>query len=121
GVGGPPVPSAPALRRQISHPLARARRLIDLWNQAGKFIASPKRPLTRSADVNELLHVLHEVREDLRSFPGLLGAPQQTGSLVLSLSERIPPEFRTLTPEEREAITADWQAGQTALDPNKES
>jgi hypothetical protein len=116
----PEVVEAPARglagRRALYKRLARTRRLIDQWNDAGMFLASPKRPLKRAAEINELLRRLNDIQEGLHAYSPLLGAAGQPGNQVLALTQLPPQQFLTLTPPQREALTADWQAGQAALD-----
>ena len=113
----PPIRVEP--KRQVYRSLAQARRLIELWNQAGKFLASPKRRLARTAEIDELLRVLNDVRKELETFAQVMGAPGQPGHAVLSLLELTPPQFPGLTATQREALTQDWQAGQKLLDEKK--
>jgi hypothetical protein len=60
-------------KRQLYHRIVRTRKLLELWNQAGKYLASPKRRISRLADVNELMRVLRTVRDELRGFPRVFG------------------------------------------------
>jgi hypothetical protein len=118
--------SAPARRglhtkRQLYHRIVRTRKLINLWNQAGKYLASPKRRLTRLADVNVLMRILRAVRDELQGFPPVLGEAGQPGYLVVALAQlTTAPAFGTMAPGQREALSRDWQAGQTFLDAHRD-
>jgi hypothetical protein len=118
--------SAPARRglhtkRQLYHRIVRTRKLLELWNQAGMYLASPKRRVSRLADVNELMRVLRTVRDELRGFPPVLGEAGQAGYLVLALTQlNTPPVLAALAPAQREALSRDWQAGRTLLDGHRD-
>jgi hypothetical protein len=118
--------SAPARRglntkRQLYHRIVHTRALIELWNQAGKYLASPKKRLSRLADVNDLLHILRTIRDELHGFPPVLGEAGQPGYLVVALAQlNAVPAFGTMAPEQREALTRDWQAGRTLLDAHRD-
>jgi hypothetical protein len=102
--------------RQLYRRLVQTRRLIDQWNRAGQYLASPKRRLTRVADFNQLQSILAEIRQTLRSFPPLLGEAGQAGYLVLALLQlSSPTTLQSLEPGQRESLSRDWQAGQQVL------
>jgi hypothetical protein len=120
--------SAPAARRGLGtkralyRRLALTRRLARSWELAGKYLAWPKRRLTRLAESTELSLLLTAVREGLRGFPPVLGEAGQPGYLVLSLAKQpaVVPTFQTLRSSQREALARDWWAGRTFLQSHRE-
>jgi hypothetical protein len=120
--------SSPAARRGLGtkralyRRLARTRELARAWEQAGKYLAWPKRRLTRPAEAAELVDVLTTIRTLLRGFPRLLGEAGQPGYLIIALARQpgIVPTFQTLLASQREAYARDWWAGRTLLASHRE-
>jgi hypothetical protein len=120
--------SSPAARRGLGtkralyRRLARTRELARAWEQAGKYLAWPKRRLTRPAEAAELVDVLTTIRTQLRGFPRLLGEAGQPGYLIVALARQqgIVPTFQTLLASQREAYARDWWAGRTLLASHRE-
>ncbi len=104
-------------KRALYYRISRTRQLFWAWEQAGKYLNSPTRLLTRPAEATELIHLLQTIRELLRTFPPLLGEAGQPGYLVVALARQqlIVPTFQTLLPSQRQALARDWQAGQALL------
>ncbi|HJT76995.1 MAG TPA: hypothetical protein VJ739_07300, partial [Gemmataceae bacterium] len=104
-------------KRALYRRLAQARRLARAWEVAGKYLAWPKRRVSRPAEATELVKVLGEIREALRGFPRLLGEAGQPGYLVIALTRQpaVVPTFQTLLASQREALARDWWAGRTLL------
>jgi hypothetical protein len=101
-----------ATKRGIYQRIARTRRLLRLWNDLGKYISVPKRRLSRSADGPELIRLLNDITDLLRSFPPLLGEAGQPGYLVLALAQVDTIKvFQSFSPHQREALSRDWGAG----------
>jgi hypothetical protein len=101
-----------ATKRALYHRISRTRRLLRVWNGLGKYLSSPKRRLSRSADGPELLRQLDEITTLLRRFPPLLGEAGQPGYLVLALAQVDTIKvFQSFSPHQREAMTRDWRAG----------
>lgn len=99
-------------KRGIYQRIARTRRLMRLWNDLGKYLSSPKRRLSRSADGPELIRLLDEITNLLRGFPPLLGEAGQPGYLVLALTQVDTVKvFQSFSPHQREALSRDWSAG----------
>ena len=99
-------------KRALYYRISRTRQLIDLWYQAGKYLASPKRRLTRKAEATDLMRKLNDVQDLLEGFPPLLGEAGQPGYLVIALSRLvIVPTFQSLGPSQREALSRDWNSG----------
>jgi hypothetical protein len=109
----PPTPAQHALtaKRQLYQRIARMRRLLELWEEAGKFLAAPNKRLSRSAEFNELQRMLLEIREGLELFAPLLGTAGQPGHLVLSLVQLTAPPPAS----QREELSRDWEAGKQVL------
>jgi hypothetical protein len=104
-------------RRALYRRLAVTRRLARAWESAGKYLAWPKRRVSRPAEAAELIALLAAVREALDDFPPLLGEAGQPGYLVLSLARQpnVVPTFQTLIATQRAALARDWWAGRTFL------
>ncbi len=113
--------SGPALRgiatkRALYHRIVRTRRLLRVWINLGKYVASPKRRLSRSTDGPELVRLLDEMLTLLKRFPPVLGEAGQPGYLVRTLTEVDTVKvFQSFSPHQREALTRDWRAGQKLL------
>ncbi len=106
-----PAQRAQAAKRQLYQRLVRIRRLLDLWEEAGKYLASPNKRLNRTTEFNELQRVLREILQGLQSFAPLLGAAGEPGQLVLSLVQLTAPP----PPAQREELSRDWEAGKLVL------
>jgi hypothetical protein len=101
-----------ATKRALYRRITRMRRLFRTWNSLGKYLSSPKRRLSRSADGPELVRLLDEITALLRGFPPLLGEAGQPGYLVLALAQVDTVKvFQSFSPHQREALTRDWRAG----------
>jgi hypothetical protein len=109
-------------KRALYRRLARTRELARAWEQAGKYLAWPKRRLTRPAEEAELVEVLTTIPGLLRGFPRLLGEAGQPGYLIVALARQqgIVPTFQTLLASQREAYARDWWAGRTLLGAHRE-
>jgi hypothetical protein len=109
-------------KRALYRRLAQTRRLARAWEVAGKYLAWPKRGLTRPAEEVELTALLAAVRTGLRGFPPVLGEAGQPGYLVLSLARQpaVVPTFQTLLSTQRAALARDWWAGRTFLQSHRE-
>src|SRR5579872_1476480 len=113
----PPTPRAQPTERDLYRRIVEARRLGELWKEAGKYVGSAKRRLTRAAEVSDMVRLLINIREKLSVFPPLLGAAGQPGYLVLALGQLTSAtQFYTLEPSQREALSGDWQAAQSVLE-----
>ena len=101
-----------ATKRALYRRITRTRRLFRLWNSLGKYLSSPKRRLSRTADGPDLVRLLDEITTLLRDFPPLLGEAGQPGYLVLALAQVDTVKvFQSFSPHQREALTRDWRAG----------
>lgn len=99
-------------KRGLYQRIAHSRRLLQLWNDLGKYLSLPQRRLSRSADGPELVRLLDEITTFLRRFPPLLGEAGQPGYLVLALTQVDTVKvFRSFSPHQREALSRDWSAG----------
>ncbi|HMC65665.1 MAG TPA: hypothetical protein VKI65_12065, partial [Gemmataceae bacterium] len=114
--------SAPARRglltkRALYTRIARTRRLLRAWEEAGKYLRNPERRLARRAEATDLVHQLSTVRQLLRNFPPLLGEAGQPGYSVIALARQqlIGQTFQGLLPSQREVLARDWKDGHTLL------
>lgn len=113
---------SPEARRGLGSPRALYRRirltrhLLQLWEQAGKYLATPQKRLKRQAAAEELDHTLAEIVATLPRFPPRLGQAGQPGYLVVSLTHQVILEtFQTLDLNQRQALSQDWLAGNQLL------
>jgi hypothetical protein len=92
------------------------RQFLSVWNELGKYIESPKRPVSRSADGPELNRLFQDMVRLRGRFPRLIGDAGQPGYLVVVLSEQeAAKSIRALDESQREALSRDWLAGQKLL------
>src|SRR5262249_2382114 len=85
-------------QRALYARVVATRKLLHVWDQIGKYVESPKRRLSRSAEGPELSRLLGEMRTHLRRFPRLMGAAGQPGYLavVLAKQEHAARSFQAL-------------------------
>jgi hypothetical protein len=114
--------SAPARRglgtkRALYLRVAATRRFLSVWDELGKYLESPKRRISRSADGAELNRLLQEMVRLRRRFPPLFGAAGQPGYLVVVFSEQEDAikGIRALDESQREALSRDWSAARKLL------
>jgi hypothetical protein len=110
-------PWQPATRRQLYTRLTRLRRLLATWQKLKLFFDDPQEPLDRPMTVLLLLEVVRELQPLLDCVPLLIGDPWRPGGLVVALIRQ--PLFlhnlRSLLPDQRQAVTLDWQRGEGEL------
>jgi hypothetical protein len=104
-------------RRALFERLVVTRALLRAWDQAGRFVARPKRQLVKTGEAAELARRLAKVDRLLLDFPPLIGQAGQPGYRVLMLAreENVARAFRALGPDEREALALDWKAGRAVV------
>jgi hypothetical protein len=109
-------------KRDFYHRLARTRSLLRAWQEAGKYLSSPRRRLTKPAEATDLIREMTQIRTGLEKFPPLLGAAGQPGYLVVSLARQqvVVPTYQTLLPSQRIKLAADWQLGLQLLAEHRE-
>jgi hypothetical protein len=109
-------------KRDFYNRLARTRRLLRAWQEAGKYLSSPRRRLTKPAEATDLIREMTQIRTGLEKFPPLLGAAGQPGYLVVSLARQqvVVPTYQTLLPSQRIKLAADWQLGLRLLAEHRE-
>jgi hypothetical protein len=113
-------PSRKAMRRALYRRIARTRKLADHWRQLGKYVASPKRRLTRPAEAMDFLRQLGGIRESQPDLPPLLGQAGQVGYHIVTLALlNSVPTFQTLAPQQREVLSRDWHDGREVLDAHR--
>jgi hypothetical protein len=129
----PPDPAAEAARssrarrglgtrRALARRLVRTRHLARAWEEAGKYLAYPKRRVSRPAEIAELEQLLAGVRDRMRRFPPLLGEAGQPGYLIAALTRQpaLASTFQALLVSQRESLARDWWSGRTALAEHRE-
>jgi hypothetical protein len=104
-------------KRTLYFRIARTRKLLAAWEQAGRFLAHPQRRITKPAEATELIRLLARIRSLLSGFPPLMGQAGQPGYHVIALaSQGAPvPVLQTLLPSQREALAQHWEAGKKFL------
>jgi len=104
-------------KRALYYRIARTRQLIRAWVEIGKFVAQPKRRLTRIAEANDFTAQLKNIIKLLQAFPTILGGAGQPGYFVVILAQQqLPvPTFRALVLSQREQLARDWQDAHTVL------
>lgn len=104
-------------KRGLYRRIARTRKLLHAWEQAGKYLAQPQRRLTRPSEATELIQLLARIQALLVNFPPLLGAAGQPGYLVVTLARQATPvpTFQTLLPSQRQTLAQHWEAGHKLL------
>jgi hypothetical protein len=109
-------------RRALYRRLAHTRQLARAWEVAGKYLAWPKRQLTKPAEATELLTLLTAIRNQLPGFPAILGEAGQPGYLVVALARQqgVVPTFQALLGTQRAALARDWWAGRALLSKHRE-
>jgi hypothetical protein len=115
--------SAPTARRGLGtkrglyRRIARTRKLLQAWEEAGKYLAEPQRRLTRPSEATDLIRQLARIRSLLRGFPPVLGEAGQPGYSVVALAkqEAPVPTFQMLLPSQRQTLGQHWEAGQRLL------
>jgi hypothetical protein len=109
-------------RRAIYQRLAHTRRLTRAWERAGRYLANPKRRLSKPAEATELIGHLKAVQEALGDFPALLGEAGQPGYSVVVLARQPAPVpiFQTLLPSQRETLAQHWKGGWQLLQAHRE-
>lgn len=88
------------------------RRLLHAWEKIGKLLkAAPKRiSANQSEQFAKRLEAIAEVMQD---YPAFLGHPGKPGYRVVVLARlKLPLSIvRAMTPEQRDELLFDWQAG----------
>jgi hypothetical protein len=115
--------SAPLARRGLGtkrglyRRIARTRKLLQAWEEVGKYLAQPQRRVVRPAEATDLIRQLARIRSLLRSFPAVLGEAGQPGYLVVALArqETPVPTFQTLLPSQRVTLAQHWEVGYKLL------
>ncbi len=100
-------------KRALYYHIGRTRQLLWAWEQAGKYLNRPARPVSSPGEATDLIHQMQAMRELARDFPPSLGEAGHPGYLVVALARQqmIVPMLHTLLPSQREALARDWQAG----------
>src|SRR5262249_824391 len=109
-------------KRALYQRIVCTRQLLHAWEQAGRYLAWPKKRLNKAADAAELVRLMGEIQELLRSFPPLLAEAGQPGYLVLTLARQqaVVPTFQTLISSQREALARDWWAGRELMEAHRD-
>jgi hypothetical protein len=104
-------------KRGLYARIARTRRLLWAWEQAGKYLGDPQRRVSRPAEATDLIRQLARIQALMRGFPPLLGEAGQPGYLVVALArQQTPvPTFQTLLPSQRETLAQHWESGHRLL------
>jgi hypothetical protein len=100
-------------KRALYRRLAATRRLQRAWDRLGRYLADPRKRLTRPSEATELINLLKDLAAALENFPPLLGRAGQPGySVVVLARQAVPvPIYQTLLPSQRETLAQHWQSG----------
>jgi hypothetical protein len=93
--------------------IARAdltRQLLIAWRKAGRYLALPKRKLTRPAEKSDFTHKLEALLEAADRYPDFIAHPGRPGYRAVALAHLgITPEvFNAMGEEPREQLARDW-------------
>jgi hypothetical protein len=107
----------PNTRRELFAQLALVRRLMAAWQKLKPVLADPREPLARPASVLALLEAVAALQPLLDAFRRVLEPLGGAGTLVLTLLQQrfLLATFRTLLPEQRQALSLDWRRAELAL------
>jgi len=111
----PKRPRSP--RRELYADLARVRKVLRIWERARPYLTDTDRTFTRRADTLALMGCLAELRPLLHTVIDLIAAPKRPGNLVAALArQRLQFDtFRSLLPDQREALARDFRAAHYRL------
>jgi hypothetical protein len=109
-------------KRVLYQRIILTRQLLHGWEQAGKFLAWPKKRLKTRADAQEFVRLVTAIPSLLEGFPRLLGEAGQPGYLVVALARQqdFVPTFQTLIISQRESLARDWQVGRRLLESHRD-
>jgi hypothetical protein len=104
-------------KRTLYFRIARTRKLLAAWEQAGRFLAPPQRRITKPTEATELIRLLARIQSLLSGFPPVMGQAGQPGYHVIALASQTAPVpvLQTLLPSQREALAQHWEAGKKFL------
>ena len=107
------VATVPALLERIS----QTRRLTSAWKRAGRYLANPKRLLTKTTEEKDLAQRMDRVFELMEDYPGFVGHPGKPGYRVVAMArlELTEQMFKVLDATQREELARDWEAGAKVL------
>jgi hypothetical protein len=93
--------------------IARAdltRQLLIAWRKAGRYLALPRRKLTRPAEKSDFTHKLEALLEAADRYPDFIAHPGRPGYRAVALAHlSITPEvFNAMAEEPREQLARDW-------------
>ena len=107
----------PANRRELYARLTLLRRILAGWQKLKPALANSQEQLNRPLPALHFLEAVIELRPLLDSRFPLVGQPGRPGGIVVPLLRQplALHMFRSLLPDQRQAIALDWLAGETEL------
>jgi hypothetical protein len=115
-VAAPEPPWQPPTRRHLYARLATVRRFLTAWRQLQPLLSDPREPLDRPVRVLALLEAVAVLRPLLDSLPTILVGSSPGGRVTILLRQPLVPQtLRALLPDQRRAVTADWQRTEADL------
>jgi len=107
----------PRTRRELFALLAVMRRLLVAWRRLKPALADPDEPLARPAAVLALLEAVADLRPLLDHLQSLVASTGGTGTLVMEMIRQrfALPTFRTLSTEQRGALSLDWRRAEQSF------
>jgi hypothetical protein len=93
------------------------RHFLIAWFKAGRYMADPKRKLTRSVEKADFSRRLETLLETAESYPDFVAHPGRPGYRAVALAHlQISPEvFNAMGDESREQLARDWALAHKVL------
>jgi hypothetical protein len=93
------------------------RQFLVAWGKAGRYMANPRRKLTRAVEKADFSHRLEMLLESVESFPDFVAQPGRPGYRAVALAHlNITPEvFNAMGDEPREQLARDWALANKVL------
>jgi hypothetical protein len=95
----------------------QTRHLLVAWVRVGRYLASPKRRLTRSAEKKDFQRRLDDLVERIESYPAFVGYPGLPGYRVVALAHLVltPEMYNSMDLVQRELLAEDWTLASRVL------
>lgn len=113
--GAPRRPRSP--RRELYADLARVRKVLRVFERARPYLTDAERTFSRRADTLAVMGCLAELRPLLPTVADVVGTGRRPGREVAALARQrlLFDTFRSLHPDDRDALARDFRAAHYAL------
>jgi hypothetical protein len=103
----------PLVRERV----ASTRRLLIAWRKAGRYLANPKRKLTRVAEKRDFENKLLELLDAVEGYPAFVAHPGKPGYRAVALAHlHITPDmFNAMGDEPRDLLAREWTQAHKVL------